>query len=214
MALDDQNTLEELRKSLQLFRAELDMANNDTARFAAQSRSSISGVTREATTLSTESKRMGNALSSAFSDVILKGKDVGDVLTDLAMKLADLALDQIFSEGVGSSGLDSLWKNLIPSAKGNAFSNGALQPFANGGVVSSPTLFPLQNGTGLAGEAGAEAILPLARGKDGRLGVRTQGGSAPVTMNITTSNADSFLKAEGQVAAMMARVTARASRNQ
>lgn len=214
MALVEQNTLEELRKSLQLFRAELDMANNDTARFAAQSRSSISGVTREAAALSTESRRMGNALSSAFSDIILKGKDVGDVLTDLAMKLADLALDQIFSEGIGSSGFDSLWKNLIPSAKGNVFSNGTLQPFANGGVVSSPTLFPLQNGTGLAGESGAEAILPLARGKDGRLGVRTQGSSGHVTMNITTPNADSFLKAEGQVAAMVARVTARASRNQ
>ena len=214
MALENSNTLDDLRESLQLFRAELDLANSDTARFSAQSQASLSGITREASSLSVESKRMGNALSSAFSDVVLKGKDVGDVLSDLALKLADLALDQIFSEGVGSGGFDSLWKDLIPSAKGNVFSNGSLHPFAKGGVVSSPTLFPLQNGTGLAGEAGAEAILPLARGNDGRLGVRTQGGSGQVTVNISTPNADSFLKAEGQVAAMLARVTARASRNQ
>lgn len=214
MALEDQKALDDLRKNLQLFRVELDMANKDTARFSSQSRDSIGAVSREASALSVESKRMGTALSSAFSDIILKGKDVGDVLSDLALKLADVALDQIFSQGGGSGGFDSLWKNLIPSAKGNVFSNGSLQPFANGGVVSSPTLFPLQNGTGLAGEAGAEAILPLARGRDGRLGVRTQGGAGQVTLNISTPNADSFLKAEGQVAAMVARVTARASRNQ
>lgn len=214
MALENTNTLDELRESLKLFRAELDMANNDTAHFAAQSQASLSGVTRETSALSGESKRMGNALSSAFSDVILKGKDVGDVLSSLALKLADLALDQIFSEGVGSGGFDNLLSNLIPSANGNVFSNGSLQPFAKGGVVSTPTLFPLQNGTGLAGEAGAEAILPLARGNDGRLGVRTQGGGNPITVNISTPNADSFLKAEGQVAAMVARATARASRNQ
>lgn len=62
-------------------------------------------------------------------------------------------------------------------ANGAAFSNGNVIPFANGGVVSSPTLFPMAGGkTGLMGEAGAEAIMPLTRDSAGRLGVRASGG--------------------------------------
>jgi phage-related minor tail protein len=50
-------------------------------------------------------------------------------------------------------------------------------PFANGGVVSSPTFFPMAGrNTGLMGEAGPEAIMPLAR-INGKLGVRMAGGS-------------------------------------
>ena len=44
-------------------------------------------------------------------------------------------------------------------------------PFARGGIVSQPTLFPFAKGTGLMGEAGPEAIMPLKRGADGKLGV-------------------------------------------
>jgi archaellum component FlaC len=41
--------------------------------------------------------------------------------------------------------------------------------FASGGIVGSPTLFPMADGMGLMGEAGPEAIMPLKRGKDGKL---------------------------------------------
>ncbi len=56
--------------------------------------------------------------------------------------------------------------------------------FAKGGVVDSPTMFKYGGGikTGVMGEAGPEAILPLARGSDGRLGVASQGAS--VNINI------------------------------
>jgi hypothetical protein len=64
----------------------------------------------------------------------------------------------------------------LPSANGNAFAAGHLIPFANGGVVSSATMFPMARGMGVMGEAGPEAIMPLERGTDGRLGVRAQGG--------------------------------------
>ena len=58
-------------------------------------------------------------------------------------------------------------------------------PFAKGGVVSGPTIFPFANGTGLMGEAGPEAIMPLSRGSDGKLGVvAANGNSAPkITIN-------------------------------
>lgn len=72
---------------------------------------------------------------------------------------------------------------VTPSAKGNAFYNGALQKFATGGVVSSPTLFGFGGGkTGLMGEAGSEAILPLSRGSGGDLGVKAS--VTPVTVNV------------------------------
>jgi hypothetical protein len=64
----------------------------------------------------------------------------------------------------------------LPSANGNAFWGGHLIPFANGGIVSSPTMFPMARGMGLMGEAGPEAIMPLQRGADGKLGVRAGGG--------------------------------------
>jgi hypothetical protein len=69
-------------------------------------------------------------------------------------------------------------------ADGAAFSGGRVTPFANGGVVGSPTMFPMAGGkTGLMGEAGPEAIMPLKRGADGKLGVSVEGGSGSVTVN-------------------------------
>jgi lambda family phage tail tape measure protein len=60
----------------------------------------------------------------------------------------------------------------VPSAKGNVFQSGSVVPFAKGGVVSAPSLFPMTGGrTGLMGEAGAEAIMPLSRNSQGQLGV-------------------------------------------
>ena len=68
--------------------------------------------------------------------------------------------------------------SITGSAKGNVFRSGNVEAFANGGVIGGPTLFPL----GLAGEDGPEAILPLQRGPDGRLGVAAQtGGDRPST---------------------------------
>ena len=61
-------------------------------------------------------------------------------------------------------------------------------PYANGGVVGSPTMFPMSGGkTGLMGEAGPEAILPLKRGPNGKLGVESSGGSVIVNQTINVS---------------------------
>jgi len=64
-------------------------------------------------------------------------------------------------------------------ANGGAWSQG-VQMFAKGGaftntVVDTPTLFKFAKGTGMMGEAGPEAIMPLTRDGSGRLGVRAQG---------------------------------------
>ena len=90
-----------------------------------------------------------------------------------------------------------------------------LVPFAEGGVIGAPTTFGLGGGrTGLMGEAGREAILPLARGTDGRLGVAVEGagGGSRVTINVKTPDAESFRRSEAQMTAMLARAVGRGRR--
>ena len=66
-------------------------------------------------------------------------------------------------------------------------------------------MFPMRGGTGLMGEAGPEAILPLGRGSDGRLGVRSQSTVSPVNVffNVTTPDVASFQRSQSQIAAQM-----------
>jgi len=75
-------------------------------------------------------------------------------------------------------------------ADGGAFSGGSqIQAYANGGVVGSPTYFGMSGGkTGLMGEAGPEAIMPLSRGANGKLGVQAEGvGGVTINQNINIS---------------------------
>jgi len=82
--------------------------------------------------------------------------------------------------------------SLFGFAKGGAFQGGKeVQAFASGGVVSSPTLFPMANGgTGLMGEAGAEAIMPLRRGSNGRLGVEATNVEPRIIINNNARNTE------------------------
>ena len=79
---------------------------------------------------------------------------------------------------------------LTPAASGATFANG-IAKFASGGIVNRPTLFKFASGgamrTGVMGEAGPEAIMPLKRGADGKLGVAGGGGSTNVTVNVDAS---------------------------
>jgi phage-related minor tail protein len=99
-------------------------------------------------------------------------------------------------------------------AQGGVLSRGMVMPFAQGGVIGAPTYFPLGRGLGLMGERGAEAVMPLARGPDGRLGVQAGGAgrSASITVNIATPDAESFRRSEAQVSAALARAVARGQR--
>ncbi|MEO1266325.1 MAG: phage tail tape measure protein, partial [Pseudomonadota bacterium] len=140
----------------------------------------------------------GRSLTRAFANIAIKGADVGDTLKSLGLRLSELALKAAFKplEGALNGVFSGLLGGGFAFANGGVFQNSMPVPFATGGIVSSPTLFPMAGGrTGLMGEAGAEAIMPLARGPDGRLGVRANGGGASgvaITFNITTPDAETF----------------------
>lgn len=112
-------------------------------------------------------------------------------LTQSLIRMAtNLLMSGLFGNQQGGGLLSGIFSALLPggtnplggtgpmnlaavgSALGNVFSGGRLVPFANGGVVGSPTMFPMKGGgLGLMGEAGPEAIMPLKRDSAGRLGV-------------------------------------------
>ena len=73
---------------------------------------------------------------------------------------------------------------VVENAMGNVYGSNGIQKFARGGVVHSPTIFPFKNGIGLMGEAGSEAIMPLKRHSNGKLGVEASGGMGSVVVNV------------------------------
>ncbi len=164
-------------------------------------------------------RSVGGSLRSAFDALVFDGAKLGDVLRNLSLSIADSALDKVLNPvtshfgNILGGGLESLINGILPFENGAAFSGGRVTPFATGGIVSSATAFPMRGGTGLMGEAGPEAIMPLARGADGKLGVRGGGGAVTVNMNITTPDAASFQRSRTQVAAGIQRALQRGGRN-
>jgi len=86
---------------------------------------------------------------------------------------------------------DALDLNILPSANGNAFSNGTVQKFATGGIFGSPTLFGYGKNLGMLGEAGPEAVMPLTK-INGKLGVMAEPvkGGQGITINIDARGAE------------------------
>jgi phage-related minor tail protein len=182
-------------------------------------RASMRDAARDATSLS---KSLGRDLRSAFDELIFGGGKLSDVLSGVGRSMASSVLDQALTPvqnafgNLITGGVGKLISGLTGFEKGGAFSAGRVTAFASGGIVGGPTRFPMRGGTGLMGEAGPEAIMPLARGPDGKLGVRAagRGGRAvQVTMNITTPDAASFARSRSQVAAQVSRAISAGSRN-
>ncbi|MGE8941221.1 phage tail tape measure protein [Leptospira interrogans] len=177
----------------------------------------ISGLQEQLAQATRFGRQFGYALTNAFQGVAFRGKDLGDVFRSLAMSLSRMAMQAAFKpleQGVGSL-IGGLLSAGIGFAKGGVVQNALPVPFASGGVIASPVAFPLAGGRmGLAGEAGPEAIMPLTRGSDGKLGVRAQGGAGvSVTINVSTPDAESFRRSETQIAAMLSRAVAMGQRN-
>lgn len=171
--------------------------------FSADLRQTLTSATEDALINRKKLGDVARGVQQDFERIFLRRnitKPLVDALNDVVRKLFDV---KAASESVGGSGGGLLgwlvrgvneWVGQgSPShsgmdmagglgeyassawAKGGAFQGGNVIPFAGGGVLTRPLLFPMANGMGLAGEAGPEAIMPLRRGPGGRLGVDAGG---------------------------------------
>jgi tape measure domain-containing protein len=160
---------------------------------------------------------IGDAFSTSFKGIISGSMSAQEALAGFFRSVADHFLDmaaQIIAKmiqmailnaivgvlpGGGGNAASALGSNpnvaaysSFPTlAKGGTFANG-IAKFARGGVVYDPTMFKFAQGgamrTGIMGEAGPEAIMPLRRGRDGNLGVMSSGGGTTnVVVNVDAS---------------------------
>jgi len=134
-----------------------------------------------------------NSMEDAFMSIIDGTSSVEDAFRDMARQIiAHIMRVYVVQKMVGS------FLSPLFNADGNAFSKGNVVPYADGGIVGGPTYFPMAGGrTGLMGEAGPEAIMPLKRGKNGKLGVESsgKGDTIAITQNFNFSaNGDDSVK--------------------
>jgi phage-related minor tail protein len=187
---------------------------------AAEFDQAMAGLEKRTSSLALNANGFARAMTQAFTQSAVGGRAFDDVLKGLALRLSNMAVQAAFrplAQGL-AGGLNSLFSGMFGGEGSGAelkAAMGAVKPFASGGVIGTPTYFPLANGgLGLAGEAGPEAIMPLARGADGRLGVAMNGGAPPsVTIHIATPDADSFRRSETYIAGQIARAVARGQRS-
>ena len=171
-----------------------------------------------------QQKEIGDLISSSMEDAFMSIVDGTKSVKDAFKSMAASIISELYrifvikkivggitgflpfaDGGVFSGG------SVVPSAKGNAFYGGNVIPFANGGVVSSPMTFPMTGGkTGLMGEAGPEAIMPLKRGKGGKLGVVAENNGNVVinqSFNFSANGDESVKKIIAQAAPQIAQMT-------
>ena len=177
------------------------------------------GVNKYAKSMGTLREQMADMVGNTFDTL---GNTLGDfvatgkanfrdmtvsILQDLSKIFIRMATMRLVSSFAGGGGA---------FADGGAFNNG-LQFFASGGVftnqvVSRPTMFAHGGGFGVMGEAGPEAIMPLTRAPNGKLGVAAQGGSGVqnnvnISVSISqTGNAESDSKADSEQGRRIARM--------
>ena len=171
-------------------------------------------------------ERVQSSMEDAFMSMVDGSKSVADAFKGMLREiLLDIYRQQVaqpvsnflgdmlggFLGGIGGAPTSSIRPRANPRmANGGAWNNG-VQMFANGGVVDSATMFKHGGGLGVMGEAGPEAIMPLKRGKDGKLGVQMQGSSGAVvvhqTFNFSANGDDSVKKIIAQAAPQIAMMT-------
>jgi phage-related minor tail protein len=149
-------------------------------------------------------------IENAFMAIVDGSKSVEDAFKSM---LRNIILE-IYQQQVAqpaATAITGFLKDLLFQADGGAWQGGSqIQAYANGGVIGGPTTFPMSGGkTGLMGEAGPEAIMPLKRGSNGKLGVQMEGGGGDVininqSFNFQANGDDSVKKLIAQAAPKIA----------
>ncbi|MDQ7080124.1 MAG: phage tail tape measure protein [Paracoccaceae bacterium] len=214
---DFQGRLEDLDAQI----AGLDSAIGDTREVSAAFRAELGDMrdTMRGAQAQVEglSRSLGRGLRSAFDGLVFDGARLSDALRMVGRSMANAAYGQAMRPVQNALGgaIAGMMGKILPFADGGVFSQGHVVPFARGGVVSGATPFAMRGATGVMGEAGPEAIMPLSRGPDGRLGVRAEGGGRPVqvVINVSTPDVEGFRRSRSQIAAEMARAIERGARN-
>ncbi|EAP84069.1 phage tail tape measure protein [Sulfitobacter sp. EE-36] len=218
MAQDD--TFEGLEDGAERLNDTLGATATLVAGFDAELRRMRSALAATGKDVATLEKGLSRGLRRAFDGVAFDGMKLSDALSTVARSMVNTTYNAAMkpvSDHVGgliSQGVGSLMQGILPFADGAPFSQGRVMPFAQGGIVSSATGFGMRGGMGLMGEAGPEAIMPLARGPDGKLGVKGgASGGTTVVMNITTPDVQGFQRSQSQIAAQLSRALNAGNRN-
>ena len=214
---------EELAARVAALEAALSSTTDLVAAFDSELRGLGQSLVLTGREMDTLSRGIGTGLRRAFDGLVFDGLRASDAMRMVSRSMVDgvysMAMRPVqnaFGAAI-ARGIAGFGQALMPFAQGAAFAQGRVAPFAAGGIVTAPTMFPMRGGTGLMGEAGPEAVLPLARGADGRLGVRAGAGSGDgpvsVTIHVATPDVEGFRRSQTQIAAEVARVLDRAGRN-
>ena len=217
----DRDGLDDLQERGEALGDSLGDAASMAAAFDSQMKRISAAFEETGKDVATLERGMSGGLRKAFDGVVLDGMNLSDALDVLKNSMIRTAYSAAIKPvtdhfgGLIAGGIGSFVQGILPFADGGSFSQGRVMPFANGGVISGPTTFPMRGATGLMGEAGPEAIMPLARGPDGKLGVRSAGGGGAVNvvMNISTPDVQGFRRSQSQIAAQMSRALSRGNRN-
>jgi lambda family phage tail tape measure protein len=170
-------------------------------RQAAEQIAALETLAERAQRYADTARAVENAFGNAFASFVTGAASARDAISGLLRNLAQLLANSAWqglmrhTGGFGGTGvLGSIISGLfgggatLKSADGNIFNGGNVVPFARGGVVNRPTRFPMADGrTGLMGEAGPEAIVPLKRGRNGQLGIQSEASpTREITVNVRT----------------------------
>lgn len=196
-------------------------AMNATSTMARQFQSELRNMQAALSTTNRDAQGLSRALQSGVSramrEIVVDGASLSEAFRGLADRMINSAYRNAMRPietqigGAVGRGLSGLLGAIAPFQMG-----GTMQPFARGGVVNRATPFTMAGGgLGVMGEAGPEAIMPLTRGSDGRLGVQSQSIARPaqITINIATPDVHSFQRSRSQIATQMARALEMGQRN-
>jgi len=201
--VDDERILLET-KLFQIDKQEILNSSLETGKEKAFSfKEELKQIVLAATDLSTQVGKIGlnavNKLADGFAELAVSGKaSFGELARSILQDLQKMIVKALFFKAItnfipGLGNFLNLEKGGVvdggevsTNAKGNVFAQNKIVGYRKGDVFDSPTMFKYGGSNlGILGEAGPEGVLPLKRGRDGKLGVMSQGGgSTNIVVNV------------------------------